>query len=171
MESINVITGIRYRPEAFLNHMKKSKKFSHIEFSCAGTVYSPCWVFQLRVALPVNRRITRYAGYYAGFEESTMTPGKLAVLPGYHEEAVDESHILPNRITEQQARDQVWDYNKLGIIRKFKSLNAPPVLEDYKAECLYKPMYLIRFYHKELQEEKFKVLDSLSGDLEDIELA
>lgn len=171
MESIQVLTGIRFRPEHFLNRMSKSKKLSHIDFSQVGTLYSPCWVFQLRVALPVNRRITRYAGYYAGFEESTMTPGKLSVLPGSHLEEVDPSQILPHKLTEQQALDMVWEYNRVGIIRKFKSLNNPPVLEDCKTECLYKPMYVMRFYNRDLQEEKYKVLDSLSGDLEDIEIS
>lgn len=168
MESIPVLTGVRFKPEHFLEHMQKSKKLSYIEFSYVDTLYSPCWVFQLRVALPVTKTIVRYAGYYAGFEESTMTPGKLARLPGSHAVEVDESRILPRRLTEKEALDQAWEYNKLGVIRKFRSLNAPPVLADYKAECVFKPMYLLRFYNNELDEEKYKVMDSLSGDLEDI---
>lgn len=76
MKSISVLTGVRFQPEHFLQHMKKSKKFSYIDFSYVDTLYSPCWVFQLRVAIPVTKSVKRYAGYYAGFEESTMTPGK-----------------------------------------------------------------------------------------------
>lgn len=170
MESISVLTGVRFQPEHFLAHMKKSKKLSYIDFSYVDTLYSPCWVFQLRVALPVTKKVKRYAGYYAGFEESTMTPGKLTRLPGSHTVEVDESRILPTKLTEEQALAQAWDYNKLWVIRKFKSLNAPPELEDHKAECVYKPMYLMRFYNRELGETKYKVMDSLSGDLEDIEL-
>ena len=74
MKSISVLTGVRFQPEHFLQHMKKSKKFSYIDFSYVDTLYSPCWVFQLRVAIPVTKSVKRYAGYYAGFEESTMTP-------------------------------------------------------------------------------------------------
>lgn len=50
MKSISVLTGVRFQPEHFLQHMKKSKKFSYIDFSYVDTLYSPCWVFQLRVA-------------------------------------------------------------------------------------------------------------------------
>lgn len=170
MKTIKVITGVRFQPEHFLQRMEKSKKLSYIEFSHVNTVYSLCWVFQFRVALPVTRKITRYAGYYAGFEESTMTPGKLRVLPASREMEVEDSQVLAARLTQEQALKASWDYNKLGILRKFKSLSAPPVLEEYVVEQLYKPMYVMRFYNKELGEAKYKVLDSLSGDLESIQI-
>ena len=98
MKSISVLTGVRFQPEHFLQHMKKSKKFSYIDFSYVDTLYSPCWVFQLRVAIPVTKSVKRYAGYYAGFEESTMTPGKLSRLPGSHPVEVAEQAILPSRL-------------------------------------------------------------------------
>ena len=44
------------------------------------------------------------------------------------------------------------------------------ILEDHKTELVYKPMYLMRFYNRDLDEEKYKVMDSLSGDLEDLVL-
>ncbi|MGE4277795.1 MAG: hypothetical protein AB7E30_11565 [Lawsonibacter sp.] len=133
-----------------------------------NTVYSLCWVFQFRVALPVSKKTTRYAGYYAGFEESTMVPGKLNLLPAAQPKEVENSQILADKLTEDQALGQAWDYNKMGVMRKFKSLNAPPILADYVVERLYKPMYVIRFYNRNNQETKYKVLDSLSGDLEEI---
>lgn len=170
MKSISVLTGVRFQPEHFLQHMKKSKKFSYIDFSYVDTLYSPCWVFQLRVAIPVTKSVKRYAGYYAGFEESTMTPGKLSRLPGSHPVEVAEQAILPSRLTEDQVLKQAWDYNKLWVVRKFKCLYAPPELEDHKTELVYKPMYLMRFYNRDLDEEKYKVMDSLSGDLEDLVL-
>lgn len=43
MKSISVLTGVRFQPEHFLQHMKKSKKFSYIDFSYVDTLYSPCW--------------------------------------------------------------------------------------------------------------------------------
>ncbi len=168
MKTINVITGVRYKPEHFLERMGRSKRLSYIEFSHINTAYSLCWVFQFRVALPVTKRTSRYAGYYGGFEESTMVPGKLSFLPAYQPAEVEDSQVLADRLTGDQAMALTWEYNKLGIIRKFKSLNAPPVLEDWAAERLYKPMYVIRFYNRDLQETKYKMLDSLSGDLEDI---
>ena len=60
MKSISVLTGVRFQPEHFLQHMKKSKKFSYIDFSYVDTLYSPCWVFQLRVAIPVTKSVKRY---------------------------------------------------------------------------------------------------------------
>ena len=168
MMTIDVITGVRFQPEHFLQRMAKSKKLSYIEFSHVNTVYSPCWVFQFRVALKASKKVTRYAGYYAGFEESTMAPGKLSILPSSHEEEVEAVQILADKLTEEEAAKRTWEYNKTGILRKFKNLNAPPVLEDYKVEKMYKPLYVIKFYNKELDDVRYKVLDSLSGDLEDI---
>ena len=37
-------------------------------------------------------------------------------------------------------------------------------------ERMYKPLYLFEFYNTELDEKKYKVLDSLTGDLEDIQM-
>ena len=73
-------------------------------------------------------------------------------------------------MTEQQALKSAWEYNVTGITRKFRNLNAPPVLEDYVTERMYKPLYLFEFYNKDLDEKKYKVLDSLTGDLEDIKV-
>lgn len=168
MKSIQVITGVRFKPEHFLNHMAKAKKLSYIEFSHVNTAYSLCWVFQFRVAFPVSKKTTRYLVYYGGFEESVMTPGMLRTLPASQEMEVDDSQILTDKLTEEQAKDLCWKYNKMGIIRKYKSLYAPPELESYVVERVYKPMYVMRFFNKDLKETKYKVLDSLSGDLEDI---
>ena len=38
------------------------------------------------------------------------------------------------------------------------------------AERMYKPLYLFGFHNTELDEKKYKVLDSLTGDLEDIDI-
>lgn len=168
MKSIKVITGVRFKPEHFLNHMAKAKKLSYIEFSHVNTAYSLCWVFQFRVAFPVSKKTTRYLVYYGGFEESVMAPGMLRTLPASQEMEVEDSQVLADKLTEEQAKDLCWKYNKMGIIRKYKSLHAPPELESYVVERVYKPMYVMRFFNKELKETKYKVLDSLSGDLEDI---
>lgn len=170
MKTIEVISGVRYTPEHFLTHMGKVKKLNYIEFSHINTIYSLCWVFQFRVALPVTRKTTRYAGYYGGFEESTMVPGKLRFLPAHRPIEVDDAQILADKLTEEQALKATWDYNKLDIIRKFRSLNAPPVLEAYTVERVYKPMYVIRCYNRELRDTKYRVLDALSGDLDGIQV-
>lgn len=168
MKTIHVITGVRFKPEHFLERMAKSKKLSHLEISHVNTIYSLCWVFQFRVALPVTKRTTRYAGYYGGFEESSMVPGKLRFLPAFQELEVEDSQILAEKLTEEEALRKTWEYNKMDIIRKFRSLNAPLQRESYQTERLYKPLYVMRFYNKDVQETKYKVLDSLTGDLEDI---
>lgn len=168
MKTINVITGVRFKPEHFLERMAKSKKLFHLEISHANTIYSLCWVFQFRVALPVTKKTTRYAGYYGGFEESSMVPGKLRFLPAFQELEVEDSQILADKLTEEEALCLTWEYNKTDIIRKYRSLNAPPQRESHRTERLYKPLYVMRFYNKNVQETKYKVLDSLTGDLEDI---
>lgn len=168
MKQICVINGVRYGPEHFLKHMAKQKKLSYIEFSHVSTLYSLCWVFQFRVLLQVNKKTERYAGYYGGLEESTMMPGKLSRLPFGKLMEIEENCILSDKLTEEKALSMTWEHNKLAILRKFKNLYAPPVMADHVTERIYKPMYVIRFHNKELNEDKYKLLDSLSGDLVDI---
>lgn len=168
MATIQILQGVRYSPEMFLKRMEKSKKLKNITCRHINTVYSLCWIFQLRIGLQASKRTRRYAGYYAGFDESVMSPGKLAKLPSAKTEEVDDFCILADRLTEEEALRQTWEYNKRGIFRKFRTLYAPPELEDYVAERYYKPMYVIEFYNEELKEKKYRVLDSLTGDLEEI---
>ena len=77
---------------------------------------------------------------------------------------------MQDKLSEEEALQKSWEYNKTGIFRKFRNLNAPPVLEEYVTERMYKPLYLFEFYNTELDEKKYKVLDSLTGDLEDIQI-
>ena len=81
LKKIDVLRGLRYSPEMFLKRMEKSKKLDGITIRHVNTLYSLCWVFQFLVALKATRKTTRYAGYYAGFDEIAMSPGKLAMLP------------------------------------------------------------------------------------------
>ena len=99
-----------------------------------------------------------------------MTPGKLAMLPSCEPAEVADACVLQDKLTEEEALQRSWEYNKTGIFRKFRNLNAPPVLEEYMAERMYKPLYLFGFHNTELDEKKYKVLDSLTGDLEDIDI-
>ena len=168
LKKIDVLRGLRYSPEMFLKRMKKSRKLDGITVRYVNTLYSLCWVFQFRVALKATRKTTRYAGYYAGFDEIAMSPGKLAMLPSAEEIEVDEACILADKLTEAEALQSAWDYNVTGINRKFRNLNAPAVLEDHITKRMYKPLYLFEFHNLELDEKKYKVLDSLTGDLEDI---
>ena len=170
MAEIKVIKGLRYTPEMFLRRMEKSKRLENISVKQVNTIYSLCWVFQFRIGLQATKKTMRYAGYYAGFDEIAMTPGKIAMLPSWEEQNVEENCILKDKVTEEQALKKAWEYNMTGITRKFRNLNAPPILEDYVVEKLYKPLYVFEFYTEELGEKKYKVLDSLTGDLEDINI-
>lgn len=170
MPKIDVIKGVKYTPEMFLKRMNKSKRMRGITCTHANTVYSLCWIFQFRIALAATKKTTRYAGYYAGFDEVVMTPGKLAMLPTVEKREIDKSCILADKLTEDEALAKAWEYNQPGIIRKFRQLNAPPILEDYVAEKYYKPLYVFEFYNQDVDEKKYKVLDSLTGDLMDIHI-
>lgn len=170
MAQIEVLKGLRFTPEMFLKRMSKSKHLKNITVTHINTIYSLCWVFQFRIALQVSKKSSRYAGYYAGYDESVLAPGKLAHLPSGETLEVDDSCVLADKLTEQEAVQKAWEYNKTGITRKFKSLYAPPVLEDYVTERFYKPLYVFEFHNLDLDEKKYKVLDSLTGDLDDIHI-
>ena len=170
MATIHVLKGLRFMPEMFLKRMNKSKRLRNIEVTHVNTIYSLCWIFQFRILLRATRKTTRYGGYYAGFDESVMSPGKLARLPSAEEQEVDDATVLADKLTEEEALERTWVYNKRGILRKFRNLYAPPELADYVVERYYKPLYLFSFYNTELDETKYRVLDSLTGDLEEIDI-
>jgi hypothetical protein len=170
MSEIMVLKGLRYTPEMFLDRMNRSKKLENITCRHINTIYSLCWIFQFRVAIQVSKKTTRYAGYYAGYDESVLSPGKIAVLPSAEPLETDDVCILHDKLTEEEALDQAWEYNKKGIIRKYKSIYAPPVLEDHRTDRFYKPLYVFEFHNLSLDEKKYKVLDSLTGDLDDIRI-
>lgn len=168
MRQIEVITGVRFRPEQVINSLSKKKKYKHIKCTYVNSIYSPCWVLEFRVLLQASPNTTRYAGYYAGIDELNLTPGKIQMLPSAENMNVDDFTILENKVDEKTAVDMAWEYNKNWIIIKFKNLYAPPVLEQYKLHLYYKVLYVIEFCNLELGEKKHLALDSLTGDLEPI---
>ncbi len=112
MSEIKVIKGVRYTPEMFLKRMARSKRLENIKVRHMNTLYSLCWIFQLRIAIRVTKKTTRYAGYYAGFDEIAMTPGKLAMLPSWELSDVLAQCVLQDKLTEDQALERTWEYNK-----------------------------------------------------------
>lgn len=167
-KKIAVLRGVRYTPDHYLKRMEKSLARRGIEVRCVNTIYSLCWIFQFRIRFPMKHGKDGYGGYYAGYDESVMTPGKLAFLPEAEETEVRSEQILADRLTEQEALELSWKYNKRGIFRKFRSLSAPPELADHVTERMYKPMYVFEYHNTELDEKKYRVMDSLTGDLEEI---
>ncbi|MDO4518530.1 MAG: hypothetical protein Q4B78_04915, partial [Bacillota bacterium] len=161
MKTINVLKGLKYSPSMFMDRMAKSKKLPSMTIEHVNTVFSLCWIFQFRVGIQATKNTRRYAGYYAGFDEVVMTPGKLAMLPNYEVKSVEEVCILADKLSEKEALQRAWDYNKRGIIRKFKNLYAFPELDDYKVERVYKPLYVFEFTNSDTEEKKYKALDSL----------
>ena len=123
MKNIEIITGVRFKPEYFINKISKSKKLQGINCSHINTIYSPCWVFELRVILHATKKTTRYAGYYGGLEETSMSPGKLRIIPSTEERDIEDFNILADKVTEEEAVKLVWNYNKNWISMKFKNLN------------------------------------------------
>lgn len=170
MAQIEVLKGVRYRPEMLIKRMSRSKNMENIQCRHVSTLYSLCWVFQFRIGLQASKRTRRYAGYYAGFDESVMSPGKIAMLPTAELQQVEDCCVIEDKLSEEEALARAWEYNKRGILRKFRNLYAPPELEEYVADRYYKPMYVFEFHNLELDERKYMTLDSLTGDLEEIVL-
>lgn len=156
----------------FLKKMEKSKRLKkqNVTVRHINTIYSLCWIFQLRILLRAGKKAERYAGYYAGFDESVMTAGKIALLPSFEEQEVEDECVIADRVSEEEALEKCWEYNKTGIFRKFRNLYAPPELTEYVVDRVYKPMYVMEFTNHDLDEKKYRVLDSLTGDLEKINL-
>lgn len=169
MAQISVITGVRFKPEQLIERLNKKKKYSYLSLRQAAVLYSPCWVFEFRVELKASKHASRYAGYYAGVDEVSMAPGKILLLPKAEAREVSDCQILKNKATEEEAVRLAWEYNKKWITIKYKSLYAPPVLEQYKLHFYHKILYVIEFYNRELADKKYMVLDSLTGDLDRLE--
>lgn len=169
---IMVLSGLRFTPEQFLAKMEKSRKLKKQGVICryVTTAYGLCWIFQFRVKLQATQNTSRYIGYYAGFDETVMSPGKLALIPGAKPEKVNSKLILADRLTEAEALERAWDYNRQGIIRKYRILQNPPILEDHVTDRYYKPLYMMEFYNSNSDERKYQMLDSLTGDLLGIQL-
>ena len=168
MKKINVMTGIRFKPEHLIERLGRKKRYANLCCRHVSTVYSPCWIFEFRVLLQASKHTSRYAGYYAGVDEVNMIPGKIQLLPGAEEMEVPEYTVQKNKGDEKQAVGMAWNYNKNWITIKYKNLYAPPVLEEYRTHLYYKILYVMEFYNKERGEKKYMVLDSLTGDLEKI---
>ena len=168
MEKINVMTGVRFKPEHLIERIGRKKKFHHLLCRHVSTIYSPCWIFEFRVLLQAAKNASRYAGYYAGVDEINMTPGKIQILPGTELREVPSCTVLERKSDEKKAADMAWNYNKSWITIKYKNLYAPPVLEEYRTHLYYKILYLMEFYNQDCGERKYMVLDSLTGDLENI---
>ena len=138
MAQIEVLKGVSYRPEMLLKRMSRSKNMENIQCRHVSTLYSLCWVFQFRIGLQASKRTRRYAGYYAGFDESVMSPGKIAMLPTAGLQQVEDCCVIEDKLSEEEALARAWEYNKRGILRKFRNLYAPPELEEYVADRYYK---------------------------------
>lgn len=167
-EKIQVMAGVRFKPEHLIERLGRKKRFHNLLCRHVSTLYSPCWIFEFRVLLQASKQAGRYAGYYAGVDEINMAPGKIQILPGAEEREVSACTILKTKSDEKQAVNLAWDYNKNWITIKYKNLYAPPALEEYKTHLYYKILYLMEFYNKERDEKKYMVLDSLTGDLEQV---
>lgn len=170
MRTIEVMTGIIYHPEQFINRIKKRTKFEYLSCRMVREVYSPCWLFEFRVRLPVSKNADRYAGYYAGVDEINLVPGKLKMIPKAVSKQVEECSVLDDKLEEKRALDMAWSYNRKWINIKYRNLYKPSVLEDYKTHRYYKILYLMEFYNKDRQEKKYMTLDSLTGDLQRVDV-
>ena len=169
---IEVLTGLRFQPEQFLQKIEKSKRLRKQGITCQfiTVIYGLCWILQFRIRIQATKKTSRYIGYYAGFDETVMSPGKLALLPGSERKSVDRRLILADKLTEKEAVKRAWEYNKQGIIRTYRILQNPPELVDYVADRCYKPLYLMEFHNSQLDEKKYRLLDSLTGDLQEFRI-
>ena len=153
MERIQVMTGVRYKPEHLIETVSKKKKNRHLVLKYVCAIYRPCWIFEFRVLLRASGNTSRYAGYYAGMEEINMTPGKIQILPGAEEREVQDYAVLAKKCNEKAAVDIAWEYNKNWIAIKFKNLYVPPILEQYRTHLYYKILYVIEFYNQNRNEK------------------
>lgn len=168
MAVISVIQGTRYTPGRLIAQMARNRKLSHIECTPVNVMYSPCWVFAFSVSFALTRRYTRRVGWYGGLDEQHVVPGVVHCMPETAEITADEAQILPDKLTREQAEQMAWEYNKRWIRKKYRILFSPPVKTAAEASKYYKPVYLLKFDNKTLGQTLYKAMDSLSGDLENL---
>jgi hypothetical protein len=167
MIKIDVILGLKYKPEYLPEKISSKRNIKHIECRYINVLYSPCWLFPFKVyfELAGNRK---YASYLGGVDELTLSPGTVTMFPETTELEVEEVNMLPVKLTEDKAREIAWDYSKRWIIRKNRILHKVPILECSKSYKIFKPLYLFKFQNKLKDQIFYKAFDSLTGDLEDV---
>lgn len=169
MLNIKVIKGIRYTPEKLTAAIGKNKRLAHIECTPVNILYSPCWIFAFHVAFELTKKHTRHVGFWGGVDEIKATPGLIRELPEWEETQAAEINVLPDKMSEEEAADLAWNYNKRWVARKHRMLIfGPPIRTRTDTYKLYKPVYMLKFYNRDLDQTLFKALDSLTGELENI---
>jgi len=167
MITIDVLLGLKYKPEYLAEKISSKRNIEHIECRYINVLYSLCWLFPFKVyfELAGNRK---YASYLGGVDELTLSPGTVTMFPETTELEVEEVNVLPVKLTEDNAREIAWEYSKKWIIRKNRIHHKIPILEDSKSYKIFKPLYLYKFKNKIKNQFFYKTMDSLTGDLEDV---
>lgn len=166
MSAIQVIQGTAVSAEKFIEYLKKK----NITCKYVTTLYSPCWIISFKIALPRILFGPRIVWYLAGVDELHLTPGKVARVPLTETVEVEPISILEQKIKEEEACQMAWDESKRWIIKRFRAINQRPSLLKKNILICYKPLYLLRIDTPQSNGGIYKVLDSLTGDLENIVL-
>ena len=170
MLSINVLKGVKYVPETLVNKISSSNKHRLIDCRYIDVLYSPCWIFAFGAVIRFSQAKQKFVGYLGGVDELTLSPGTVTALPETEEIKVMEKNVLSDKITEARAEELAWEYSKRWVIRKNRILHKVPEKTQTHSYKVYKPLYLFEFYKKEEERTFYKIMDSLTGDLENIEL-
>ena len=110
------------------------------------------------------------ADYFHICMNNTIYGTRFTALPETEEIKVMEKNVLSDKITEARAEELAWEYSKRWVIRKNRILHKVPEKTQTHSYKVYKPLYLFEFYKKEEERTFYKIMDSLTGDLENIEL-
>lgn len=170
MPEINVIRGIKYKPDMLIRKVSSTEKYKSISCRYVDVLYSPCWIFAFGALFRLHGDKRKYVGYLSGVDELSLSPGTVANMPQTEKVEADDKNILCDKLLKEEAEDRAWEYSKKWIIRKNRVLFCTPERTETHCFKVYKVLYLFEFHNRDTDCTFYKAMDSLTGDLENIEL-
>ena len=168
MENINAISNGKIKYEQFIKRLNNNQRLKHIECNYISTLYSPCWIFKFEIGFKLPGVKTAHTGCLSGVDELNLTPGLIDPMPQIKVLKVDKYQIIPYKLTTESAEEIAWNYSKKWVIRKNKILFAVPMRQQTKTLIVHKALYILKFHNRKLDQTLYKVLDSLTGDIDNL---
>jgi len=170
MENIDVITGVKIKPDSLISKVsKKKKKDVHCRY--IKTLYSRCWIFNFGIQINSSKNNGRLVYYLSGFDELNELAGIVECLPETDRIAVFPSDLIDKDLNNKKIKELSWEANKSWIIKKYRALYKAPELKSVETSIVYKAIYIYEISNSKTGEIIYKSIDSLNGNLQDVKVS